>query len=155
MSSEVWNKLAEERQRLQPTPKVGDPIIYHPESDKRREVPAVVSKVEGPGKIQITVFPFQGMMQHRSGCHHITHWIHDNPTAFTRQNGAWSFAREAPADAYQLHEAELAKRENSLIEAEERAKEAAKVHAKKAEERAQLIEEKLSKTKKKPAAVEV
>lgn len=153
MSSEVWNKLAEERQRLQPTPKVSDTVIYHAYGDKRNSAPAIVSEVEGPGRVKLTIFPYQGMLQHKAGCHHISHWIHDKPNENTKMNGAWSFAREAPADAFEVHEAELTKRENALIEAEQRAKEAAKVHAKKAEERAQLIEEKLGKTKKK--AVEV
>lgn len=154
MSSEVWNQLAEQRQRLQPTPKVSDGVIYHAYGDKRNAAPAIVSEVEGPGRIKVTVFPFNGMLQHKGGCHHVTHWIHDKPNETTKMNGAWSFPREAPVDAYEVHEAELAKRENALIEAEQKAKDAAKAFAKKAEERAILIEEKLGKAKKK-ATVEV
>ena len=149
MSSEVWNKLAEERQRLQPTPKVSDPIIYYTRGDKNFPVPAVCSAVEGPGRIKITLFPFQGMMQHRAGCHHVTHWVHDRPNETTKNNGSWDFNRELPADAYEVHEAELAKRENNLLDAEEKAKAAQAAFEKKAEERTQIIAEKLWKPKKK------
>lgn len=148
MSSEVWNKLAEERQRLQPTPKCNDPIIYYTRGDKNFPVPAICSSVEGPGRIKITLFPFQGMMQHRAGCHHVTHWVHDRPNETTRNNGSWDFNREAPVDAFEVHEAELAKRENALIDAEEKAKAAQAAFEKKAEERVQLIAEKLSNKKK-------
>lgn len=144
MSSEVWNKLAEERTRLQPTPKVGDGVIFYTRGDKNLPVPGQVSAVEGPGRIKITYFPFNGMMQHRAGCHHLTHWVHDHPNETTRNNGAWDFNRSAPADAFEVHEAELAKRENALLEAEEKAKAAAEAFAKKAAEREQIISERLS-----------
>ncbi len=148
MSSEVWNRLAEERTRLQPTPKISDPVIYYTRGDKNFPVPAVCSAVEGPGRIKITLFPFQGMMQHRAGCHHVTHWVHDRPNETTKNNGAWDFAREVPKDAFTVHEAELAKRENNLLEAEEKAKAAALAFQKKAEEREQIISEKLGKKRK-------
>ncbi len=149
MSSEVWNKLAEERTRLQPTPKVSDTVIYYTRGDKNFPVPGIVSSIEGPGKIKITVYPFQGMLQHKSGCAHITHWVHDRPNDTTKNNGAWDFNREPPADAYEVHEAELTKRENQLLEAEEKAKAAAELFQKKAEEREQIISEKLGKKPKK------
>ncbi len=147
MSSEVWNKLAEERTRLQPTPRVNDPVTFYTRGDKNFPVPGICSAVEGPGRIKVTYFPFNGMMQHRAGCHHVTHWVHDSHNQMTTQNGAWDFNREPPKDAYEVHEAELAKRENSLLEAEEKAKSAQEAFQKKAEEREKIISEKLKKPK--------
>lgn len=155
MSSEVWNRLAEERERLQPTPPVSEPVIWYQNGDKRFPVPALCSAAEGPGRIKVTIYPHGAMLMHRSGCHHITHPVHDKPNETTKNCGSWDYPRGVPKEDYKLHEDDLTRRENGLLEADEKAKEAAKLHEQKAAEREKLINEKLGKGKKKPEPVSV
>ncbi len=148
-----WEKLAEERQRLQPTPPISEPLIWYQNGDKRFPVPAKCSAIEGPGRIKITAFPHGAMLMHRSGCHHVSHPTHDKPNETTRNCGSWDYPRSIPKEDYKFHEDELAKKENMLLEAEEKAKAAEELYKKKAAERDEIIKEKLSKKKLNPAVV--
>jgi len=157
MSSEVWNRLAEERERLQPTPPISEPVIWYQHGDKRYPVPALCSAQEGPGRIKVTIFPHGAMLMHRAGCHHISHPVHDKPNETTRNCGAWDYARAVPSEDFKLHEDDLSRRENALLEAEEKAKEAQKIHEQKVAEREKMIAEKLAGkgSKKKPEPVSI
>jgi hypothetical protein len=140
MNETAWTKLEEEKSRRQPTPPISEPVTWYIEGDRNRPVAAQCNGIEGPGRISVVVFPKNAFPQHRTGCHHISHPIHEKPNSTTRNCGAWDYPRgKVPKDDYALHDKELAKREEGLLVSEEQAQKAQQeFQAKKAEREAAL-----------------
>lgn len=139
MNERAWEELAEDRERLQPTPPVGEVVIWYIGGDKRHPVPARVSGVESAGRVKLTVFPWSAFPQHKPGVYHVSARIHDKPgNPTTRNCGSWDYVRgKVPKEDYATHEAELDKRQANLKKAEE---EAAGAALKYAEQRAKTEE---------------
>ncbi len=118
--SVAWDKLAEDKENPQPTPPVGEPVVWYMEGDVRKPVAAQCNGVEGPGRIKITIAAWNGFPMHRTGCHHITHSIHQKPNQTTKNCGAWDYPRgKAPKADFELHDQEIQRRTDALIKAEE------------------------------------
>lgn len=120
--SVATEKLADDKANPQPTPPIGEAIVWYMEGDKNRPVAAQCNGIEGPGRIKVTIASWNGFPMHRAGCHYVTHSIHEKPNATTKNGGAWDYPRgKAPKDDYALHNAEMARREAALLKADEEA----------------------------------
>lgn len=128
----AWEKLASDKANPQPTPPIGEPIVWFIEGDRTKRVAGQVTGVEGPGRLKIVVHPVGNFQQHKTGCFHISNTIHERPNATTKNNGAWDYPRgKAPKEDFSLHNEEMARREAQLVKADE--------VQKKAEERMQRL----------------
>lgn len=78
-----------------PTPPVGTTVVWYDRAEAKPEsqIAGLVTKVEGPGKVTLTVFRAQGMPDPtRRGCLHISHSVHEQRhNAVSRNSGAWDY----------------------------------------------------------------
>ena len=122
-------KIDEELANPLPTPPVASMVVWYPRADidPENQIAGIVTKVEGPGKLTLTVFRPQGMADAtRRGCLHIEHSIHENRhNAVSQNSGAWEYPDwvEIPDSHYDLHRDQLMKKKESvqkqIAEAEE------------------------------------
>lgn len=133
----AWKNLQDLQANRQPTPPVGEPIVWFQGADRKHPVAARCNGIEGPGRIKITILPWMGVApMHRSACYHIDHPMHQKPNETTKNNGAWDYVRgRIPKDDYTVHDEEYAKREKALIEAEDQAQKDAELFARKRAEK--------------------
>jgi hypothetical protein len=102
-----------EMKRPLPTPPVGYTVVWYDRADKRdgAEIAAIVTKVEGPGKLTVTTFRPQGMPDPtRRGCLHATHKLHDNRhNTVSRNSGSWDYPQgvRAPKEHFKHHMEQL------------------------------------------------
>jgi len=105
-----------------PTPPVGTTIVWYAKAlvEDDSKIAALVTKVEGPGKITVTAFRPQGMADPtRRGCLHVSDPIHEKRhNSVSMNSGAWDYVAftKIPKEHYQLHLDALAKKRDSLIE---------------------------------------
>lgn len=134
----AWTELEGDRQNLQPTPPVGEPIVWFMAGDTTHPVAAQVTEIESAGRIKLVVFPKNAFPQHKVGVYHVSAKIHQKPGNPTTKNcGAWDYVRGvAPEADYALHQAELDKREKNLLIGEQSAAKAAEMFEKKQAEKA-------------------
>jgi hypothetical protein len=103
-----------------PTPVVGFPLNYYLKGDHDQNDPvaAVCTKIEGVGRIAMTVFRPGGHVAGYTGIYHISH-----PMAAKAHT--WSFVEGLPGkDQYRLARAENAKKKRQQAEAEIQQREA-------------------------------
>lgn len=140
----AWTRLAEEKENRQPTPPIGEPLVWYIEGDKNRPVAAQCNGIEGPGRIKVVVFPLNAFPQHKAGCYHISHRNHERPNITTKNGGAWDYPRgKAPKEDFQLFDSEIEKRENSLAASEVEAEKNRQLFEKKQAEREAGIKKRL------------
>jgi len=140
MNEKAWNDLEADKKRPQPTPPVGYAVQWYRSGNTSDPVPALVSGIEGPGRLKLVAFPINTFMQHKSGVYHVSAKVHDqkgNPT--TGRCGSWDYYPED--NHYKLFEAEVARREENLLRAEEEARKASARFAEKLLEREELMAE--------------
>jgi len=111
-------EIEKEEQSPLPTPPVGTPVVFYPGAriESGAEVAAIVTQVQGPGKLTLAVFRPMGMVQGQKQCLHASHPLHEKlDKAVSRNNGAWDYPQGIrPAKLhYQVHLDELAKRKRS------------------------------------------
>ena len=97
MSDDIKDYLTEEKARLKhpmPTPPIGTMVVwydrahYTPENQKA----AIVTAVEGPGRVGLTIFGPRAHPIHKIGVLHHTHEAHQNRNnVMSQQNGSWSY----------------------------------------------------------------
>ena len=103
-----------------PTPPVGTPVVWYDRAERKEdgEIAALVTKVEGPGKVTVTVFRPQGMPDPtRRGCLHMSHPTHEQRhNAVSRNSGGWDYpiGSRAPKDHLALHTEQLNMRKDAL-----------------------------------------
>jgi hypothetical protein len=138
MNETVWAELQEQRKNLQPTPPIGEPLVWYIAGDVTRPCAAVCNAIEDhDGRLYVTIHTKGGMVMHRGACYHISHPIHQKRTQTTANNGAWDYPRgKAPKADYDRHLAEIERREAGLIAAEEQIKKSQEAFLQKAAERA-------------------
>lgn len=134
----AWTEIEADKNRLQPTPPVGEKIVWYMAGVKENPVAAQVTEIESAGRIKLVVFPKNTFPQHKAGVYHVSAKIHDKPgNPTTRNCGAWDYVRgEAPDEDYSLHRAEIEKREQNLLVGERQAAESAQLFEKKQAEKA-------------------
>lgn len=92
-----------------PTPPVGWCVIWYRRAHvaEGAEIAAIVTKVEGPGKITITAFaPVAVPDPTRRGCLHVSHPVHEQrANASSVNSGAWDYPTgvKPPKEHYQYH----------------------------------------------------
>lgn len=145
MNAGAWEKLAAEKQNRQPTPPVGEPIVWFIEGDRNRPVAAQCNGIEGPGRIKVCLHQHNGFTQHRGACHHVSAEIHQRPNSTTKTNGSWDYVRgKVPKEDYALHDLEIQRREEALMKAESEAKLAAEQFQKRKAEREAMMKGRLA-----------
>jgi hypothetical protein len=102
-----------------PTPPVGTMVIWYDRADTRPggERAAVVTKIEEPGKLTLTIFPPNSMPIHKQGCLHISNPIHERKSnAVSRNSGAWDYLdfTDIPKVHYEPHLKRLGKKRDSI-----------------------------------------
>jgi hypothetical protein len=146
MNEVAWKNLEAEKAHRQPTPPIGKPVVWYIEGDKTRAVAAQVTGIESPGRVKLVAFPLNAFPQHKSGVYHVSAELHqkaNNPT--TKNCGSWDYVDEEDCRVrhYDLHKAELEKRELGLMQAEEQAKANEALFIKRAQEKAAGIKKRL------------
>ena len=107
----VYNAIAAAEAELKsplPTPKVGASVVWYDRADNRdgAEIAAIVTKVEGPGKVTLVALRPFGMAEHKKGCLHVSHKIHENRHNTVSKNaGSWDYlvGTKAPKEDFNLH----------------------------------------------------
>lgn len=118
----------EELKNPKPTPPVSTPVVWYDRAQVSPEaqINASVTKIEGPGKVTLSIVRPHHFPEHKRAVLHVSDPIHEkvsNPTSI--QNGAWDYPDHTriPKAHYDLHVAALEKKLNSvrqqLKEAEE------------------------------------
>jgi trehalose utilization protein len=128
MNETAWAEIAEAKQNLQPTPPVGQNIQWYQGGDVRSPRAAQVTGIEGSGRVKVVIFSHGQMPSYQTGVYHVSNVIHkikENPT--TTRCGSWNYCpgTTIPKVHYDYHVEELAKREDNLKRAEEKALQAA------------------------------
>lgn len=104
-----------------PTAPVGTNVQWFEMNEDERCYAALVTRIEGPGKVQVVVFRPNAMPQHRQGVLHRSHPVHKNRHATeTMRNGAWDYPPGVnPLKGHrELHLKELKRREAAILEQE-------------------------------------
>lgn len=111
-----------------PTPRIGETIIWFPENKTADQLgvslarAAIVTAVEGPGRLSVLVFAPNSEPRHRKGVWHTTWPGHQKPgNETTKTNGSWDYVdRKTPAKDRDLHsdaiKAKIAKYRETHVE---------------------------------------
>jgi hypothetical protein len=91
-----------------PTPPVGTLVVWYDRGVKAADAQraAIVTKVEGPGKVQLTVFAPNAMPMHKIGSLHISHSVHEKAhNSVSKNSGGWDYrdGEMIPGEHYDLH----------------------------------------------------
>lgn len=116
-----WETLAAEENDLQPTPPIGWNIHWFPGGDQRNPVAAIVTAVEGPGKIAVVTFPAGGWPVHHKGVHYIHHPVSKREGSPLKvRNGSWAYMPDTkiPREHNDLHKEVVAKKRAAIEQAE-------------------------------------
>lgn len=134
----AWTELEADKQNLQPTPPVGEDVVWYMGGNSAHPVPAKVTEIESAGRVKLVVFPKNAFPQHKPGVYHLSARIHQKPgNPTTRNCGAWDYVRGVvPKEDYAIHQAELAKREQNLLVGEQAAQKNAEAFKEKQAEKA-------------------
>jgi hypothetical protein len=114
------NELELEMKHPLPTPPVGTPVVWYDRAQVSEEAQraAIVTRVEGPGKVTLTIFPPNGMpLYNKKGTLHVSHEIHDRRgNAVSKNSGSWDYTSRTsrPKSHNELHIAEIQKKIDSL-----------------------------------------
>jgi hypothetical protein len=114
--------IEHEKENLLPTPSVSTPIQWFLGGHGEAQA-AIVSKVESPGKLSVTIFPPNGMPFVKRGvlwkrCEQAVKNPHDPQV---HRSGAWDYplGTNIPKQHLQLHTAMLEQKEKGLIKQKE------------------------------------
>ena len=107
------------RDTLLPTPPVGFLVGWLDRGKEDACYAAVVTKIEGPGRIELHIFPprtqFTVLAHYRNGVYFQAHPMHtDNPHNINLvRNGCWKYLPDVriPDSHYALHRAEIERRD--------------------------------------------
>ena len=106
-----------------PTPHVGCNVLWYAagkvEPDNQRA--AIVTAIEGAGKVTLTIFPPNGMPQHKKGVHFLQHpamlaKTHDHAKI---HNGVWNYCDNSTSRKthYEYHTEELKRKLEAVLDA--------------------------------------
>ena len=105
-----------------PTPPVGAMVVWYARADVREgaEIAAIVTRVDGPGKISLTAFRPQGMPDPtRLGVLHVNHPTHlSKHNSVSVNTGAWDYPDGTipPKSHYARHTEALNKKRDGLLD---------------------------------------
>ena len=119
-TEDLIKELEMETKSPLPTPPVGFTVVWYDaaRNDPGAEKAAIVTKVEGPGKLVLTIFPPNGMpIFNKKGILHTSHPVHERRgNAVSKNSGSWDYPAgiTVPKSHNDLHLAELNKKIDSL-----------------------------------------
>ena len=128
MHKQLLASLKKQKDNPFPTPPIGWMVQWFDRNRTDECSAALVTNVQGPGKLELTIFKPRHFPIHKQGVLHRSHPSHlkpSNPNTVT--NGSWEYLpMQRPHKAhYELHLAQLEAREDAMLEEERNAKEAA------------------------------
>ena len=102
-----------EVQRL-PTPKIGDSVLWYRDGDlNTAPCAAIVTAVEMPGRVKLTVFPANKYPEFYVG----VRWARDQgipaSSPIRRGHGGWDYAGSPPKGAYKTFDDDVERREKA------------------------------------------
>jgi hypothetical protein len=118
---EQLEKIKQQKASPLPTPPVGTMVVWHDRNEDDRNYAAVVTFVEGVGRVKLAIFKPNAHVIHKEGVLHRTHEVHENKhSTVTMRNGAWDYVpgQTVPKSHRDLHLRDLEKREAALIQSE-------------------------------------
>lgn len=118
--SGTLDQIAKERKRLQPTPPVGMPVVWFMGGDDKNPRPALVTQVEGPGRVSLVILPLNTMPQHKMGVLYKDHPdMEEANTPAKRTKGSWDyvpgFPSMIPKEHFEHHKGLLDHREKQAM----------------------------------------
>lgn len=137
--SGTLDNIAKERKRPMPTPPVGMPVVWFLGGDEANPRPALVTQVEGPGRVSLVVLPLNTMPQHKMGVLYKDHPdMEEANTPAKRTKGSWDyipgFPSMIPKEHFEHHKQLLDRREKqAMAQLEQEEREAAAMAARKKE----------------------
>lgn len=105
----------------QPTPPIGWPIVWHRNAKKPSDpLSGTVTGIEDVGKLVITIFPPNGMQEHKKGVLHVSNKVHSRPaSSHNIRNGAWDFIDGlTPKHSYKMSDEREVRKEAARKEME-------------------------------------
>jgi len=86
-------ELTREIKNPLPTPPVGSTVVWYNRADKNTApYAAIVTGIDEPGRIKITMFPPNGFFKTAQGVHYIEHPMHSQKNNHvSEQSGAWAY----------------------------------------------------------------
>lgn len=133
VNEKAWQDLETDMENPQPTPPVGESVVWYMAGDTRKPVPALVTGIEGSGRLKLVTFQVNSFPAHKTGVYHVSAKIHDKPGNFQTKNcGSWDYVRKPiPEEDYAAFNEEIEKRRANLAVGEESAKRQAQIFAEK------------------------
>ena len=120
MSSDQIKKRIEELKALEsaplPTPPVGTSVVWFAGAKRDAHRPyedaiaAVVTKIDGPGRVTLVAFAPHAVPSHKRSSHHVDHPIHlQRANSVSVESGSWDYPHgtTAPKAHFATHLAEL------------------------------------------------
>lgn len=122
MSSDQIKKRIEELKALEasplPTPPVGTTVVWFPGAKRDAHRPyedavaAVVTKIDGSGRVTLVAFAPHAVPSHKRSSHHVDHPIHlQRANSVSVESGSWDYPQgtTAPKAHFATHLAELSR----------------------------------------------
>lgn len=132
MHNQLLQSIKKQKDNPLPTPPIGASINWFEQNKEGLCYAAIVTGIQGPGKLEITVFKPRHFPIHKQGVLHRSHPAHEgrsNPA--TIASGSWDYLplEKAHKAHFQLHLEHLEKREDAILEEERRRQEHEKAKA--------------------------
>lgn len=116
--TKILKDLEVENQNKFPTPPVGESVTWYRAGDPNVPLAAIVTKIEGPGRVALTVFSYRSHPGYVEGVFYHEHPIHaikGNPTThrcgyFTYPGELLPAGKKPHASHYSLHQADINRR---------------------------------------------
>ena len=142
VNERAWELLEEDKENRLPTPPIRTPVQWYLGGDRGQATAAMVTGVEGPGRLMLVIFQRNSIPMHRTGVYYVTHRMVTDKTngtvgATLKEKGSWGLEEgfKIPESWYAVHDADIARREANLVEGERQAAAAAEIFEKKQAER--------------------
>jgi hypothetical protein len=117
-----WDSLAAEENDIQQTPPVGWSVNWFPGGDTDSPQAALVTAIEGPGKIAVVCFPAGGFPVHHKGVHYVHHpLIKRAGSPQKTRSGSWDYLPDSgkiPGSHSKVHRDIVAKKKAAIELAE-------------------------------------
>lgn len=111
----------EQAKNPMPTPPIGLHVWWYDRGQRGegRETAAIVTAIESPGQIQLTIFRPNSIAIHKNGVKHVGDLQHTAPAnPQTVNSGSWDYInnKTPPKEHYDFHKKVLTKRRDGILE---------------------------------------
>ena len=121
MHNDLLEQVQAQKSSPLPTPPIGWQVNWFEQNKPDLCYAAVVTAVQAPGKLELTVFKPRHFPIHKQGVLHRSHPAHEgraNPA--TISSGSWDYlpSQRAHKAHYEMHVSQLERREQAILEEE-------------------------------------